>query len=284
MYRYSVDQWILLFFLYSLAGYLWEVAYVSVRSHKIVNRGFLFGPILPIYGFGAITILLAALPAQDTVLLTALLGGLAASILEYFTGALMEKLFAVRYWDYSHDPGNLHGYVCPRATFAWCVFSVLLVKWVHPFFDVALQYFTGVWVQILAHVLMAGLAVDTTVSARQALDLKALLQEMAEENERLAAAVERAERVKDKVDAKLAYLDVNGNGVPDAEELRERVADVRSRAKERRERLKSVVAQAKARRPKPFAAAKRILRNNPSARAERFQEYIEHIRRMSQDE
>ena len=284
MYRYSVDQWILLFFLYSLAGYLWEVAYVSVRSHKLVNRGFLFGPILPIYGFGAITILHAALPAQDNVLLTALLGGLAASILEYFTGALMEKLFAVRYWDYSHDPGNLHGYVCPRATFAWCVFSVLLVKWVHPFFDVALQYFTGVWVQILAHVLMAGLAVDTTVSARQALDLKALLQEMAEENERLAAAVERAERVKDKVDAKLAYLDVNGNGVPDAEELRERVADVRSRAKERRERLKSVVAQAKARRPKPFAAAKRILRNNPSARAERFQEYIEHIRRMSQDE
>ena len=284
MYRYSVDQWILLFFLYSLAGYLWEVAYVSVRSHKIVNRGFLFGPILPIYGFGAITILHAALPAQDNVLLTALLGGLAASILEYFTGALMEKLFAVRYWDYSHDPGNLHGYVCPRATFAWCVFSVLLVKWVHPFFDVALQYFTGVWVQILAHVLMAGLAVDTTVSARQALDLKALLQEMAEENERLAAAVERAERVKDKVDAKLAYLDVNGNGVPDAEELRERVADVRSRAKERRERLKSVVAQAKARRPKPFAAAKRILRNNPSARAERFQEYIEHICRMSQDE
>ena len=284
MYRYSVDQWILLFFLYSLAGYLWEVAYVSVRSHKIVNRGFLFGPILPIYGFGAITILHAALPAQDNVLLTALLGGLAASILEYFTGALMEKLFAVRYWDYSHDPGNLHGYVCPRATFAWCVFSVLLVKWVHPFFDVALQYFTGVWVQILAHVLMAGLAVDTTISARQALDLKALLQEMAEENERLAAAVERAERVKDKVDAKLAYLDVNGNGVPDAEELRERVADVRSRAKERRERLKSVVAQAKARRPKPFAAAKRILRNNPSARAERFQEYIEHIRRMSQDE
>ena len=48
MYRYSVDQWILLFFLYSLAGYLWEVAYVSVRGHKLVNRGFLFGPILPI--------------------------------------------------------------------------------------------------------------------------------------------------------------------------------------------------------------------------------------------
>ena len=283
MYSYSVDQWILLFFLYSLAGYLWEVAYVSIRGHKLVNRGFLFGPILPIYGFGAITILHAALPVQGSVLLTALLGGLSASVLEYFTGALMERLFALRYWDYSNDPGNIRGYVCPRATFAWCVFSVLLVRWVHPFFDGALQYFTGIWPQILAHVLMAALAVDTTVSARQALDLKALLQEMAEENERLATAVERAERVREKVDAKLAYLDVNGNGVPDAEELRERVADVRRRAKERRERLRTVVMQTKARRPKPFASARRILHNNPTARADRFQEFIEHIRRMSQD-
>ena len=56
---------------------------------------------------------------------------------------------------------------------------------------------------------------DTTVSARQALDLKALLQEMAEENERLAAAMEKAEQVKARVDAKLAFLDTNGNGIPD---------------------------------------------------------------------
>ena len=69
MYQYSVDQWILLFFLYSFAGYLWEVAYVSLRSRKPVNRGFLFGPILPIYGFGAITILHAALPVQNNLLL-----------------------------------------------------------------------------------------------------------------------------------------------------------------------------------------------------------------------
>lgn len=238
MYQYSVDQWILLFFLYSFAGYLWEVAYVSLRGHKLVNRGFLFGPILPIYGFGAITILHAALPVRDSVLLTALLGGFAASILEYFTGWMMEKLFGVRYWDYSNDPGNIRGYVCPRATFAWCVFSVLLVRWVHPFFDGALQYAAGPWAQVLAHALMAGFAVDTTISARQALDLKALLQEMMEENERLAAAGER---------------------------------------------LREAVARVKARRPRPFAAARRILRNNPSARAERFQELVERLRSWEEE-
>ena len=100
MYQYSVDQWILLFFLYSFAGYLWEVAYVSLRSRKPVNRGFLFGPILPIYGFGAITILHAALPVQNNLLLTALLGGLAASILElpakffHFFANCFELLFS----------------------------------------------------------------------------------------------------------------------------------------------------------------------------------------------
>ncbi len=283
MYQYSVDQWILLFFLYSFAGYLWEVAYVSLRGHKLVNRGFLFGPILPIYGFGAITILHAALPVRNNLILTALLGGLAASILEYFTGWLMERLFGVRYWDYSNDPGNIRGYVCPRATLAWCVFSVLLVRWVHPYFEGALRYFTGAWVQVFTHALMAGLAADTTISARQALDLKALLQEMAEENERLAAAVKRAERVKDKVDAKIAYLDVNGNGVPDVEELRGRVAGAKDRARERRERLAEAVTRVRSRRPKPFAAARRILRNNPSARADRFQELIERIRSWDEE-
>ncbi len=273
MYSYSVDQWILLFFLYSLAGYLWEVAYVSVRSRRLVNRGFLFGPILPIYGFGAVTILHAALPADDNWLLVALLGGLSASILEFFTGALMEKLFGMRYWDYSSDPGNIRGYVCPRASFAWCVFSVLLVRWIHPFFNGALLRVSETGGSLLAHALMAGLAVDTTVSARAALDLKALLQEMAEENDRLAAALQRAEQVKGRVDAKLAGLDVNDNGVPDVEELREKVLSAKAR-------VLQAVNRTRARRPRPFAAARRILRNNPSASAERFREFIETIREL----
>ena len=110
-----------------------------------------------------------------------------------------------------------------------------------------------------------------------------MLQEMAEEDERLAAALARAERVKDKVDAKIAYLDTNGNGIPDVEELRARVADAKAEARARSERLRGVIERANERRPKPFAAAKRILRNNPSARAERFQELIERIRNWQED-
>ena len=62
MYIYTVDQWILLFFAYAFAGYIWEVAYVSLCSGKFCNRGFLHGPVLPIYGFGAIIILHATIP------------------------------------------------------------------------------------------------------------------------------------------------------------------------------------------------------------------------------
>ena len=106
---------------------------------------------------------------------------------------------------------------------------------------------------------------------------------MAEEDERLAAALARAERVKDKVDAKIAYLDTNGNGIPDVEELRARVADAKADARARSERLRGVIERANERRPKPFAAAKRILRNNPTAYSRRFESLIERIREMAEE-
>ena len=94
---YSVSQWALLFFLCSLAGWCWEVALYAVRERRFVNRGFLSGPLLPIYGFGAVGILLVCLPVRGSVLRVALRGMLAASALEYATGAAMEALFHVRY-------------------------------------------------------------------------------------------------------------------------------------------------------------------------------------------
>ena len=91
--EYSVSQWVLLFFFYSFCGYCWEV--------------FLFGPILPIYGFGAVSILLTCVPVENSVALVALVGTIAASLLEYITGFAMESLLHVPYWDYSKQPLNL---------------------------------------------------------------------------------------------------------------------------------------------------------------------------------
>lgn len=103
-----------------------------VQKHRFVNRGFLTGPILPIYGFGAVSILLFTIQVRWSIGLIFLCGMAGATVLEYFTGWLLERLFRMRYWDYSNLPLNLNGYICLLASLCWGVFSVLLVRVVHP--------------------------------------------------------------------------------------------------------------------------------------------------------
>ena len=129
---YAQDQWVLLFFLYSVLGWVWESCYVSLKSRQWVNRGFLHGPWLPIYGSGAIVILLLTLPARGRPALIFLLGMVGATVLEYVTGAVMERLFHMRYWDYSDKPLNVNGHICLPVSIAWGGFSLLLIYLLHP--------------------------------------------------------------------------------------------------------------------------------------------------------
>ena len=135
MYVYTPGQWALLFFFYCFCGWVWESCYVSARQRQWVNRGFLHGPLLPIYGSGAIIILFVTLPVADNLWLVYVLGMLAATLLEYVVGAVMEQLFKVRYWDYTKQPCNLHGYICLTSSIAWGFFSILLVRFIHPPID-----------------------------------------------------------------------------------------------------------------------------------------------------
>ena len=107
---YTQSQWLLLFFLYCVAGWVWESLYVSIRKRSWVNRGFLHGPWLPIYGTGAILILFTTLPCQEDLPLTFLVGMVTATLLEGATGMAMEQIFHMRWWDYSDKPLNWKGY------------------------------------------------------------------------------------------------------------------------------------------------------------------------------
>ena len=132
MHVYTAGQWALLFYFYCLCGWVWESCYVSACQRRWVNRGFLHGPLLPIYGSGAIIILFAVIPVEDNLYLVWLFGMIAATALEYATGAAMERLFKVRYWDYSKQKFNLNGHICLTSSIAWGFFSILLVRFIHP--------------------------------------------------------------------------------------------------------------------------------------------------------
>lgn len=122
MYINKISKMILIFFIYSFFGWIWESTFKSIRQKKFINRGFLNGPWLPIYGFGALIIITVTFRLQENHILVFLLGMITASIFEFLVGYMMEKMFHARYWDYSHLPFNINGYISLPVSILWGFF------------------------------------------------------------------------------------------------------------------------------------------------------------------
>ncbi|MGI6211133.1 MAG: putative ABC transporter permease [Anaerovoracaceae bacterium] len=131
------------FLLYSFLGWVVEVVYHAVTLGKIVNRGFLNGPICPVYGFGMLAVLAAgnavsmhadaqADVTQMNALLLFVFGFVLSTVVELIAGWALDRLFHARWWDYSNKPMNLNGYICPEFSIIWGLAIVLVVKVVHP--------------------------------------------------------------------------------------------------------------------------------------------------------
>lgn len=128
---YTWYQWMAFFYIYCLFGWIFESAYVSLKTGKPVNRGFLRLPMLPLYGSGAVMMLWVSLPFRNSLVLTYLSGVCGATILEYATGYMMERIFKIRYWDYSDQKWNLNGYICLGSSLAWGVLTIFMTEWIH---------------------------------------------------------------------------------------------------------------------------------------------------------
>lgn len=183
MYQYNIVEWLLCFYFYCFAGWIWESCYVSVKKRKWVNRGFMHGPFLPLYGSGAVTILLLTIPVQENRGLIFLCGLVGATILEYFTGSVMEKLFHVRYWDYSNQKFHLNGHICITSSIAWGFLSVILVTVVQKPVEHFIFAMPAITAQLLAFLLTIYIAVDLTQSFNEAMDLKAILKNLTDNRE-----------------------------------------------------------------------------------------------------
>ncbi len=118
----------LLFFSFSVAGYITEITYCSILNKKIVfNRGFLIGPYLPIYGASSILISAMLSKYKSDLLAVFTLGAVIATVVEYLTSYVMEKLFKTRWWDYSKESFNVNGRVCLKNSILFGFGSVLIV-------------------------------------------------------------------------------------------------------------------------------------------------------------
>lgn len=178
MYSYTMVQWLFFFYFYCFAGWCIESAYVSVKNRKLTNRGFMRGPFLPLYGSGAIMMLVVSMPFQDNLVLTYLAGCVGATVLEYVTGVTMEALFKIRYWDYSDNPLNFQGHVCLGTSLAWGVLTILMTEVVHVPVEAFVLSVPEQLLTVLTYVLTAGIFSDFALSFKAAIDIRNVLVKM----------------------------------------------------------------------------------------------------------
>lgn len=310
-YSYSAAQWLLVFYLYCVLGWCFESTVVSVEQRRWVNRGFLRGPMLPIYGFGAVILLHVSLPLQGHPVWSYLACMTAATVFEYIVGMVMEKLFKVKYWDYSKQRFQFQGYICLRSSLCWGFLGLILTGVIHPPINALVVGLPFIGLIIIDVLFSAAFVSDVVVSVRSALDLAKVLVELDRLREQgaelrkqlsetalveltnLSYKVEEAhgeftERM-DEAKAQLAErMDEAREKVDDAREqlaaAREMTAEERrAQAAEAREQLQAKLAELQRRFDERAAALgrtrKSLLRGNPTARSERYGEVLERLKK-----
>ena len=178
IYHYTWYQWLSFFYIYCFAGWVFESTYVTIREKRPVNRGFLRLPLLPLYGTGAVMMLWVSLPFRDSLFLVYISGVIAATALEYVTGWTMERLFKMKYWDYSNQRFNVNGYICLSSSLVWGLLTIFLTEVLHPPVSdlvLALPVSLDIAGVILISILFAA---DTVQSVKDALDLGRALEAM----------------------------------------------------------------------------------------------------------
>ena len=165
-----MEYWIniiLLFFVYAFAGWCMEVILKYRQYHRFINRGFLTGPVCPIYGFGAvlITIVIGNLASVESgLIMTFALSFLICGAVEYLTSLILEKIFHARWWDYSQKPMNLNGRIWIGNLLLFGIAGVAIIHILNPLLYSVLDRIPLKTRQVLATVLLAIIAADFVIS------------------------------------------------------------------------------------------------------------------------
>lgn len=313
MYHYSVIQWMFFFYFYCFFGWCFESAYVSVKSRKLTNRGFMRGPFLPIYGSGAIMMLVVSMPFQDNIFLTYIAGCIGATVLEYITGVTMEALFKVRYWDYSNQKFNFQGHICLGSTLAWGFLTILMTEVIHVPVERLVLFIPQAVLTVVTLILTAVIFADFALSFKAAIDLRNVLIKMEQLKEEMV-------RIQKRLDVMIAVTNEELENRREewneelaarkdafAEGMTVRIEDLKSGIEDKLESIKTMaqtkpseylesireeVVELKAKYVVNVEERKRMsslrdffqrdmLRSNPGMTSERFKEALEELKQKA---
>lgn len=176
---YHITTWFLVFIIYSFIGWIFEVFITFVNTHKFVNRGFLIGPVIPIWGAGCV--LITILVKDQSILRLIIFSGTIGAILEYAVNYIMEKIFKARWWDYSHLPFNVNGRIWLGSVLLFGFGGLFVVKYISPWLfnlvteiDPAMLYALSM---ILFMVLIADIIISTGIIKNLKLSAEAMQQD-----------------------------------------------------------------------------------------------------------
>lgn len=164
-------------FIYSVIGWICEVIFCKIVHGNWTNRGFLSGPYCPIYGFGALFILLLLKPFIQNPFLIFILSILITTTLEYITSFAMEKIFNAKWWDYSNEPLNINGRVCIGTAIPFGILGLILIYFVHPYVTIFINIIPNWLTNYLIGGLISLILLDITTTLSTLFNLKDKLEE-----------------------------------------------------------------------------------------------------------
>lgn len=182
---HAFTEYLWFFIIYAFLGWCVEVAFHAVTSGKFVNRGFLNGPVCPIYGFGMIVLIFSLEPLVDNFVLLFLGSFILTSVLEFITGFILEKVFRKKWWDYSDMPFNIKGYVCLSFSIAWGLGAVFILNVIHPTVYGVVSLLNNHIGQIMLVLLLTLLVFDFIITVTAILEIKRRIHLLDELGEKL---------------------------------------------------------------------------------------------------
>ncbi len=281
---YTFSTWLFFFYFYCFLGWVWETCYVSVLKAKWVNRGFMRGPFLPIYGSGAVVVLIFTLPFRTNAGLVFLVGMTSATLLEYFTGVAMEKMFHVRYWDYSSQRWNLNGHICVTSSLAWGAFSMILTLYGHTPVERFALRMNGNLLEVIVFVLTVYISIDMAESMREAFNLKEVLLSLEESSEEFRRIQKRFEiasafyggELKERSEAGLRKIN---SALESGKEMYDKLGESRRNSKVL---MMEKIANAKTK--KEYGRMSSLLKRNPKAVSKMHEEAFSRFMEFTEDD
>lgn len=193
------------FIIYSFLGWVMESIVRTIAEKKIINTGFLHGPICPIYGIGAIIMFLFLDTFKNNILFLFIISMLILTVWEYLVGVLLEKMFHTKYWDYSDHKFNFQGRICLTNSICWGILAVLFVKYIHPFMEKQIAKIDNNILYFVVGIIAICVLVDTIVSITKLKTLRGTLdkienlnKEIKEKLKEIKALTKEAEKTAEK--------------------------------------------------------------------------------------